>query len=60
MYEWRSKDTRCAPVSRAWAAIQASFVGTGLPFFRRAAITRPKRSAVSQPTWRTGGANLEA
>ena len=32
--KWRSADTRSAPVSMAWAAIQTSFVGMGRPFAR--------------------------
>ncbi len=32
--KWRSADTRSAPVSMTWAAIQTAFVGMGRPFAR--------------------------
>jgi hypothetical protein len=45
-----SNDNSPAPVPIAWAAIQMSFVGIGLPRARRAAAIRANRSAVVSMT----------
>lgn len=46
----RSNVMSSAPVSRACAAIQISFVGIGVPALRSAPAMRPKRSAVVRVT----------